>query len=150
MSNDTNDHEEITQYVTTKVETIDPKTGDLYVEKRVRMRLKHNQEYVTMFCNTIEDVLLDKDMKGAKVKLFFYLAMNMEFGNKIYKTNASIAKALNLHPSTVSIMRKSLREKGLLISDGKIDRLNSNYAWKGSIQTLKEKRKKEHLKLVKQ
>lgn len=114
------------------------------------MRLKYNQDYVTMFCNTIEKVLLDKEMSGSRTRLFFYLAMNMEFGNRIYKTNISIAKALKLHPSTVSVMLKSFREKGLLINDGKFDRLNSNYAWRGTMQELKKARSRDHLKLVSQ
>lgn len=142
------DDEDNTRWVTEKKTLVDPNTGEMYTPNIRKLHRKHKEDYTSMFRGAVADLLVRNDFNGLEVKLFFYIAMEMDYKNWFKLSNKKLAKTFNVNASTICRSLKFLREEGLLIKEDGNYRFNSNYGWRGTIQSLDERRKRDHLKLV--
>jgi DNA-binding transcriptional regulator GbsR (MarR family) len=122
----------------------------VYYEDKPKIR---NQDFFFMFQKSLELIAKNDELNGADMRVLMLLLARLDFENYIRVTQKDIAAATKIRQQHVSsalikLIKLNIIEK---VAEGNLRayRLHPNYAWKGSIQSLKEeKRDRKNRKVI--
>ena len=127
-----------------KLSVSDQETGELLgdIPILVYPKAKVQSEYVMLWQKSVSRLCLDTLRVESRRILDFFLG-HCDFGNEVPYTQKQIADELGLKPSAVSRSIKELLDKRYImvsrqIGTSKLYMLDPDFAWKGSVASLKK------------
>lgn len=129
---------------TRRLGTVDLDTGELIeginvwcpTGKKNGFQLLYGWRYCIMAQDAMTMIAADKEITGATLKVFVYMAGRLDFENYIRIQQTEIAEALHMYKPDVSKAVKLLEGKNILLRGPKVGqsyswRMNPNFGYKG-------------------
>ena len=129
---------------TRRLGTVDLDTGELVegvnvwcpTEKKGGFQLLYGWRYCIMAQDAMTMIAADREITGATLKVFIYMAGRLDFENYIRIQQTEIAEALHMYKPDVSKAVKLLEGKNILLRGPKVGqsyswRMNPNFGYKG-------------------
>ena len=130
-----------------KFGTINLETGEIIegVPVYVKAKVKWHEDWLMIMQEALGTLAQDKSFTWEMWRVWSYMISKLGFENWIIVPQKEIAESLNMQKTHVSRAVKSLLDKGMILKGPKVGRtnaykLNSNYAWKGTINNLSKDR----------
>ena len=133
---------------TTKIASLDLNTGEI-MDDGIMVYVKGKVRWHEGFFMGIQDAFIrmsgDREMTADMLRVWMNLLGRLGFENWIVIPQKEVAESVGMQRSNVSRAINKLVAKGLLIKGPKIGRsssykINSHYAWKGTIKNLSKDR----------
>ena len=130
-----------------KFGTINLETGEIIegVPVYVKAKVKWHEDWLMVMQEALGALAQDRSFTWEMWRVWSYMISKLGFENWIIVPQKEIAESLDMQKTHVSRAVKSLLEKGMILKGPKIGRtnaykLNSNYAWKGTVNNLSKER----------
>lgn len=130
-----------------KFGTINLETGEIIegVPVYVKAKVKWHEDWLMIMQEALGALAQDKSFTWEMWRVWSYMISKLGFENWIVIPQKEIGESLEMKKENVSRAVKSLLDKGMILKGPKIGRtnaykLNSNYAWKGTINNLSKDR----------
>ena len=127
--------------------TINLKTGEIIegVPVYVKAKVKWHEDWLMVMQEALGALAQDRSFTWEMWRVWSYMISKLGFENWIIVPQKEIAESLDMQKTHVSRAVKSLLDKGMILKGPKVGRtnaykLNSNYAWKGTINNLSKER----------
>lgn len=130
-----------------KFGTINLETGEIIegVPVYVKAKVKWHEDWLMIMQEALGALAQDKSFTWEMWRVWSYMISKLGFENWIVIPQKEIGESLEMKKENVSRAVKNLLDKGMILKGPKIGRtnaykLNSNYAWKGTINNLSKDR----------
>ena len=130
-----------------KFGTINLETGEIVegVPVYVKAKVKWHEDWLMVMQEALGALAQDRSFTWEMWRVWSYMISKLGFENWIIVPQKEIAESLDMQKTHVSRAVKSLLGKGMILKGPKIGRtnaykLNSNYAWKGTVNNLSKER----------
>ena len=130
-----------------KFGTINLETGEIIegVPVYVKAKVKWHEDWLMIMQEALGALAQDRSFTWEMWRVWSYMISKLAFENWIVIPQKEIAEHLEMKKENVSRAIKSLLNKGMILKGPKVGRtnaykLNSNYAWKGTINNLSKDR----------
>ena len=128
--------------------SIDLETGEVMQEGLpvwVKAKVKWHEDWMMVMQEALGQIAQDRSFTWEMWRVWSFMISKLGFENWIIVPQKDIAEALQMQKTHVSRAVKSLLDKGMILRGPKVGRtnaykLNSKYAWKGSLPNLSKDR----------
>ena len=130
-----------------KFGTINLETGEIVegVPVYVKAKIKWHEDWLMVMQEALGALAQDRSFTWEMWRVWSHMISKLGFENWIVVPQKEIAETLNMKKENVSRAIKNLLSKGMILKGPKVGRtnaykLNSSYAWKGTINNLSRER----------